>query len=97
MPVSVTRNKQTLTLKGELDRFNLSDGSLYQFLPFDNNVEIDLAQVSNIDTAGLAYLLKLVGHYQSKGIKVSLLSGSQQLIALANISNVVELLPLSQT
>lgn len=95
MSITFSRDKDTLVLKGDLDRFNLSDASVYQFLPFDKSVNVDLQQVKNIDTAGVAYLIKLVGHYQKLNKTVSVAEPSPQLIALAKISNVLELLPIS--
>ncbi|MBU2881933.1 STAS domain-containing protein [Psychrosphaera sp. B3R10] len=94
MSVNVKRDKNKLIIDGELDRFNLSDDALYEFLAFDDRVEIDLEKVINIDTAGVAYLLKVVDHYQKLHKLVTICGGSEQLIALANISNVLELLPL---
>lgn len=94
MTVKAKRDKSRLVVSGELDRFHLSDNALYQFQDFDQQVIIDLNAVSHIDTAGVAYLLKLVSHYQSQNKTVTISGASEQLIALANISNVLELLPL---
>jgi ABC-type transporter Mla MlaB component len=94
MATSVKRDKDQLIVTGEMDRFSLSDKSLYSFLEFGERVNIELKHVDKIDTAGVAFLLKLVAHYQKQDKQVSISNGSAQLIALAKISNVLELLPI---
>ena len=80
---------------GALDRFSLGDRKLYDFPEVTGSIVINLQQVNNFDTSGLAWLLGVVSHYQSNQVAIQIINASQQLIALAEISNVLELLPLS--
>ena len=81
---------------GDIDRFNLVDNELFSFQPMTSDVTIDLNNVTSVDTAGVAYLLKLVAYYQNKKLNVELTNPPTQLIALAQISNVLGLLPLKK-
>jgi len=87
----------TVSLVGDVDRFNLVDNKLFTFQSMTSDVTIDLSKVASLDTAGVAYLLKLVAHYQNDKLNVELTNPPAQLIALAQISNVLGLLPLKNS
>ena len=93
MSIELSATNDGLSIKGKLDRFNLSAQQIPRFPKVGDDVTIDLKDVSRSDTAGLAWLLKMVAFYQSKDKKVSIINQPEQLIALASISNVIELLP----
>lgn len=97
MSMSLVLNDRTLSIDGSLDRFTLGSPQCYNFPDIPGDVIIDLQDVKNTDTAGVAWLLKLVGHYQNTQHQVSIVNEPSQLIALAGISNVLNLLPLSHS
>lgn len=87
-------NDQVVMLKGNLDRFHLTKKSHFLFPNLKGDIVVDLTQVNNFDTAGLAWLLKLVSFYQKKAASLTIENPSDQLIALARVSNVLALLPI---
>lgn len=93
MSVSFSLENDTLIVAGKLDRFTLGAPACYRFPVTTGDITLDLSQVENTDTAGLAWLLKLIAHYQLKH-QISIINQPQQLLVLASISNVLELLPL---
>lgn len=94
MKLLLTKNK--VDLVGNVDRFSLVDSQLFIFPSISSDVTINLDKVTSVDTAGVAYILKLVAHYQNKKLNVELTNPPTQLIALAQISNVLGLLPLKK-
>lgn len=97
MTMSMSVQDQVLAVTGNLDRFVLGNPKCYQFPTISGDVSLDLADVSNVDTAGLAWVIKLVGFYQNNQQTVSIVNEPQQLIALASISNALNLLPLKNS
>ena len=95
MAASITLTSDVLKLAGALDRFNLGDKAMYRYPKVTGDLTVDLTDVTATDTAGLSYLLDLIAFYESKSINVKISYIPEQLIALAQISNVLELLPLS--
>jgi ABC-type transporter Mla MlaB component len=93
MSIELNATNDGLSIQGKLDRFNLSAKQIPHFPKVGDDVTIDMKDVSSSDTAGLAWLIKMVAFYQSKNKKVSIINQPKQLIALASISNVLELLP----
>ena len=96
MTVSFQLDQDVLNVKGPLERFHLGAKHLYRFPRHQGKLRIDLRGVTNLDTAGLAWLLKVIAYYQKKQCDVSVIQVPNQLIALAEISNVLELLPIEQ-
>lgn len=94
MKLKLANNK--IDIIGDVDRFNLNDNKVFDFPTRTADVFIELANMTSVDTAGLAFLLKMIAFYQNKSLTVTLLSPSKQLIALAEISNVLGLLPLKE-
>lgn len=89
-------NNNKIDVVGAIDRFNLVDDSLFSFKSVTSDVKIDLKGVTSVDTAGVAFVLKLVAYYQNTKLNVELTNPPAQLIALAEISNVLGLLPLTK-
>lgn len=83
-----------INVVGDIDRYNLIDKKLFSFPAMTSDVTIELTNVASVDTAGVAFLLKLVAFYQNQKLNVTLTNPPSQLIALAQISNVLGLLPL---
>lgn len=96
MTACLSLKNDVMEVKGFLDRFNLAEKALHSFPAVNKDVELCFEQVEHLDTAGLAWVLKLLKFYQSKQVKVEISNPPQQLIALAKISNVLELLPISK-
>ena len=86
-----------LSVVGALDRYNLVNKQQFEFPELSlENIEIDLSKAEPIDTSGLAWILKCVSNYHSRGKKTSILNPPTQLIALAELSNVLALLPIQK-
>lgn len=84
-----------ISVVGALDRHNLVKKQQFQFPKLTSEtVTIDLKSAEPIDTAGLAWILKCVSFYKECGKQTSILNAPEQLIALAELSNVLGLLPL---
>lgn len=67
---------------------------LSQSASSDSVTSIDLAEVTHIDTAGLAWLVNLVGEQHRLEQKISIKNAPVSLLKLAKISNVDGILPL---
>lgn len=84
-----------LAVIGALDRHNLVKKQQFLFPELETELlAIDLQDAEPIDTAGLAWILKCLSYYQGRGKKTSILNAPRQLIALAQLSNVLALLPI---
>ena len=84
-----------ISIIGALDRHNLVNKQQFRFPKMNGNaVSIDLKSAEPIDTAGLAWILKCLSFYRDCGKQTSILNAPEQLIALAELSNVLGLLPL---
>lgn len=86
-----------IAVVGALDRFHLVKKQQFDFpkLAMDE-VKLDLSKAEPIDTSGLAWILKCLSNYQDSGKKTSILNPPTQLIALAELSNVLALLPIQK-
>tara|TARA_R110000744_G_scaffold167351_9_gene284788 strand:+ start:6075 stop:6371 length:297 start_codon:yes stop_codon:yes gene_type:complete len=69
----------------------------YRQLVNNERIVIDLAKVSQIDTAGLAWILLLIELAASKGCDISLVNLPDDLLKLAKLSAVDTLLPIKNT
>ncbi len=94
MKVEFSENR--VDVIGDIDRFNLTDNALFRFSDMTSDVTVELKNVTSVDTAGVAFLLKLVAFYQKQNVAVTLTNPPTQLIALAEISNVLGLLPIKK-
>ncbi len=93
MKLEVDKNR--VAVLGALDRYSLVKKQQFQFPKLDaKSVNIDLGRAEPIDTSGLAWILKCVSFYNKCGKETSILNAPKQLIALAELSNVLALLPL---
>ncbi len=57
-------------------------------------IKLNLADVSHIDTAGLAWLVNMIAEQKKQGQSISLHNCTDSLLKLAKISDVHSLLPL---
>lgn len=83
-------------LQGAFDRHSLP--ALWQELnqfPASSELQLDLAFLSRIDSAGLAALLRLKLNAERAGVKISFLNAPKQAVHLAQMSNVANMMALS--
>ena len=66
----------------------------YRKIVNDKKIIIDLANVSKVDTAGLAWLLMLVERAGKNACQITLTNLSEDLLKLAKLSAVDTLLPI---
>ena len=95
--IVLTKVEQTLRLSGELIRQTvplIPNNESRQLLK-ENNANIDLAEVTKVDTAGLAWLLTQVEYAQANDCHLSLLHIPSNLIKLAELSSVLSFLPIN--
>ncbi|MCC5826131.1 STAS domain-containing protein [Alkalimonas sp.] len=94
--LNIEQQQQRLIFSGVLDR-----NTLLAFWPFrllnslSGDVVFDLSQLQSIDTAGLAWLLKQLALARQAGLVVQLQHVPEQMRSLAKVSDVLELLPIS--
>lgn len=94
--LNIEQQQQRLLFSGVLDR-----NTLLTFWPFrqlnhlSGEVVFDLSQLQTIDTAGLAWLLKQLALARQAGLVVQLQHVPEQMLSLAKVSDVLELLPIS--
>jgi len=83
-------NGNVLTINGELTRHTITRGFEKTSKKFQSTAltSVDLAQVSRIDTAGLAWLLSLVESAKRAGNELSFSPVSDDLLRLAKLTGV---------
>lgn len=92
----IEHEQQRLLFHGTLDR-----NTLLGYWPFkqlssmSGQVVFDFKQLSSIDTAGLAWLLKQLALARQGGLVVQLHHVPSQLCSLAEVTDVLALLPIS--
>lgn len=92
----IEQQQQRLVFSGSLDRTSLL--AYWPFKPLNRmsgQVIFDLKQLSVIDTAGLAWLLKQLALARQGGLVVQLQHVPSQLRSLAEVTDVLPLLPIS--
>ena len=74
---------QMVKLRGNIDKSTLGDIQLYnkkvkkQGITLDKSILLDLRKVQNIDTAGIASLLKLFGELKQKKYKLGIVNAPE--------------------
>jgi phospholipid transport system transporter-binding protein len=83
-----------IKLSGFIDRFTVNQliGGINISKINDEHLTLDLADVKKVDTAGLAWLLKVMAQAGQSGQTVQLNAIPSQLLDLAQISGVEQLL-----
>lgn len=94
--IEVQQAEQTAIFSGALTRATITPvfDKKYRKLVDNERIIIDLAKVSQIDTAGLAWLLLLIELAASKACHISLVNLPKDLLKLAKLSAVDTLLPI---
>ena len=92
--------KGVLVFSGELNRdtlmhaWNGREKSLTGLHKQHDTLTVDLSDVSSVDTAGLAFLVNLIGTSKKYRLELKISSPPESLLKLAKISDVTSLLPL---
>ncbi len=94
--IDVQQAEQKAIISGALTRATITRAfdKKYRQLVDDKEVIIDLAKVSKIDTAGLAWILMLVELAAQNTCKITLINLPEDLLKLAKLSAVDTLLPI---
>lgn len=96
MTLEITRQQNTLKFDGELNRDTLM---MYSPFKLSNGISgtlvFDFSSLSNIDTAGLAWLLQQLAQAKDRGQTITLCNVPKQLVSLADVTAVTPLLPIS--
>ncbi|EHR41466.1 MULTISPECIES: lipid asymmetry maintenance protein MlaB [Alishewanella] len=95
MALTITQQGQVLVFRGELDRETLLD-----YLPFtllkslSGQVVFDFSALTNVDSAGLAWLIEQLALAQQRDLQLQIRQAPAQLLSLARVSAVADLLPI---
>jgi phospholipid transport system transporter-binding protein len=93
--ISVSIEKNTMSLKGELSRHTLMQvpNNIVRTLLLQTSALVDLQQVSKVDTAGLAWLFYLLEQAQQANCQLRFANLPTKLDNLINLSGVEGFLP----
>ncbi len=97
--IDVKQVEQKAIFSGELTRATITRAfdKKYRQLVENERMVLDLAKISQIDTAGLAWILLLIELAASKACHISLINIPDDLLKLAKLSAVDTLLPIENT
>lgn len=92
--LSVSVEAGTIHLVGQLDRFTVTklDKDIHLKRFSDEKVMVNLTDVSKVDTAGLAWILKVKATADQAGQHFGLIQAPSELMVLARLSGVESLL-----
>ena len=97
MSLKIERHSDSLHFTGTLNRDTLMQYSPFKLLNgCSGEVKFDFAGLSNIDTAGLAWLLQQLAQAKQQGLTIALCNVPKQLLSLADVTAVRPLLPISK-
>ena len=87
---------ELVKVSGELTRTTVPKLTIKERKRFlsQSNVILDLAAVSKVDTAGLSWLFVLIEEAKGKDCQLKFVNASTELIKLAALSSVDNLLPI---
>jgi phospholipid transport system transporter-binding protein len=97
--IDVQKVEQKAIFSGALTRATITRAfdKQYRQLVDNERMVLDLAKISQIDTAGLAWILLLIELAASKACHISLINIPDDLLKLAKLSAVDTLLPIENT
>ncbi|KKO46277.1 NTP-binding protein [Arsukibacterium ikkense] len=96
MSLEITCQDNKIRLSGELNRDTLMRYSPFKLLnSLSGKVIFDFSALSNVDSAGLAWLIQQLGQARKQQLQVEFSKVPTQLLALAKVSAVTALLPLT--
>lgn len=93
--LKISQQQQTLVFSGALDRDTVPTVWPFKLLKkLTGTVVFDFSELALVDTAGLAWLLHQVAQATKLGLTIQMRHVPEQLLSLAQLSDVVALLPL---
>jgi phospholipid transport system transporter-binding protein len=94
--IKVQQAEQKAIFSGALTRATITPAfdKKYRKLVNNERIIIDLTKVSQVDTAGLAWILLLIELATNKACHISLINLPEDLLKLATLSAVDTLLPI---
>lgn len=96
MTLNIVKQDQWLRFTGVLNRDTLILYSPFTLLnDASGEIQFDLAKLTAIDTAGLAWLLQQLAQAKQRGVAIALCNVPKQLLSLADVTAVRPLLPIS--
>lgn len=96
MALNISKEDSTLRFSGELNRDTLMLYSPFKLLnTLNGKVIFDFSALSNVDSAGLAWLIQQLGQARKQALQVEFIKVPSQLLALAKVSAVTSLLPIT--
>jgi phospholipid transport system transporter-binding protein len=94
--LDITNQDNTLRFSGELNRDTLMRYSPFKLLnTLSGKVIFDFSALSNVDSAGLAWLIQQIGLARKQQLQIAFCNVPAQLLALAKVSAVTALLPIT--
>ncbi len=96
MPISLGRQGDVVLFNGVLNRdtVNSANQQLLPLLDGCKNSTLDLAEVSTVDTAALAWLVNVIKHHHHDKHSIVIQNVPEALLKVAKICNVEAILPL---
>jgi ABC-type transporter Mla MlaB component len=95
MMLKISQQQQTLFFSGALDRETVPTQWPFKLLKkLTGTVVFDFSELALVDTAGLAWLLHQVAQAKKQNLIIQMNHVPAQLISLAQLSDVLTLLPL---
>lgn len=99
MSLDYSQQGDRLVLQGELSRSTIpamwqQRQQWLQTAISDAKLNIDLAGVERVDSAGVAMLLRLKGELQQRQCELAIVAANPQLRAIAEVSGATEILQL---
>ena len=96
MSLAINNEDNILRFSGELNRDTLMLYSPFKLLnTLSGKVIFDFSALSNVDSAGLAWLIQQLGQARRQELQVEFSKVPAQLLALAKVSAVTALLPIT--
>lgn len=91
-------NAEQLILQGELSRHTIEgkQDKVFRVIGDSNKQTVCLSKVDNVDTAGVAWLLTLLEYAQNHKVELTFSNMSDELIKLAKLSQVIDILPITE-
>ncbi len=96
MSLEITCQDNKIRFSGELNRDTLMRYSPFKLLnTLNGKVIFDFSALSNVDSAGLAWLIQQLGQARKQQLQVEFSKVPAQLLAIAKVSAVTSLLPIT--
>jgi len=94
--LNIAKEDNVLRFSGELNRDTLMLYSPFKLLnTLSGKVIFDFSALSNVDSAGLAWLIQQLGESRKQKLQVEFNKVPSQLLALAKLNGVTTLLPIT--